>query len=117
AVLPSTQQPTGSPLVLNNNMYIFNTQNYTWVNTFDASNINGSNPTNSDDKKDSNDSILLGAKIGIGIGVLVALILIGVAGFFIYKKIRSHDHRHSIATPGSLYTEYTENTEKSFHNI
>ncbi|CAG8554500.1 7405_t:CDS:2, partial [Racocetra fulgida] len=58
---------------------------------------------------DPSDPISLGAKIGIGIGALVALI--GVAGFFIYKKIRSHDDGHSIATPGTSYTEYTEYTE------
>ncbi|CAG8831025.1 9031_t:CDS:2, partial [Gigaspora margarita] len=34
-------QPQQKPynLVLNNNLYILNTQNYIWVNTFDASNI------------------------------------------------------------------------------
>ncbi|CAG8671905.1 1374_t:CDS:2, partial [Gigaspora margarita] len=45
-VVPSQSQPVSSQLALNNNLYILDTQNYTWVNTFDASNIFGSNSTN-----------------------------------------------------------------------
>ncbi|CAG8573566.1 7187_t:CDS:2 [Dentiscutata erythropus] len=46
AMVPSQPQPISSS-ALNNNLYIFDTQNYTWVDTFDASNIYGSDLTNS----------------------------------------------------------------------
>ncbi|CAG8796460.1 16067_t:CDS:2, partial [Cetraspora pellucida] len=108
-------QPAKSPLILNNQLYILNTQNYTWVNTFDASNIYGSNSlhgSNVTSNNDSGGSISLGAIIGIGVGAAVALIIIGVVGFFGYKRIHARDNRHSIATPGTLYTEYME---KSSH--
>ncbi|CAG8684719.1 5806_t:CDS:2, partial [Racocetra fulgida] len=75
-------------------LYIFNTQDRTWVDYFDASNIYGSNS--------DNNSLSLGAKIGICIAVVVAFVVIGAAGFFIYKKypIRNN-YRNSIATPGT----------------
>ncbi|CAG8821326.1 2355_t:CDS:2, partial [Gigaspora margarita] len=65
-IVPSQPLPASSKMTLNNNLYIFNTKNYTWVNKFDASNIYGSNSTNSD-------SITLGEKINIGIGVVIAV--------------------------------------------
>ncbi|CAG8569623.1 7108_t:CDS:2, partial [Dentiscutata heterogama] len=79
AIVPSQPQPSQSDLALNNNLYIFNTQNYTWVNTFDASNIYGS------DEKNSN-SFSLGAIIGTIIGVVIAVGIVTVVGFFLYKK-------------------------------
>ncbi|CAG8712716.1 17288_t:CDS:2, partial [Dentiscutata erythropus] len=79
AVVSSQPQSVSSPLTLNNNLYIFNTQNYTWVNTFDASNIYG-NSTN------LNDSISYGERIGVGITVLVIVIIIVVGGGYIYYK-------------------------------
>ncbi|CAG8758321.1 40777_t:CDS:2, partial [Gigaspora margarita] len=86
AVVPSQPQPVSSPLTLNNNLYIFNTQNYTWVNTFDASNMYVSNSTQ------LKDSVPLDVKLGVGITVLVITVsIVIVAGFLIYKKIRARN--------------------------
>ncbi|KAF0553686.1 galactose oxidase [Gigaspora margarita] len=87
-------QPASSKLALNNNLYIFNAQNYSWVNTFDVLNIHGSNSTNSD-------SSSLGVKIGTSIGVVIFVGIIAVVGFFFYKKFRNHKSV-PIATPGTL---------------
>ncbi|CAG8714469.1 13220_t:CDS:1, partial [Gigaspora rosea] len=70
AVVPSQSQSVSSPLTLNNNLYIFNTQNYTWDNPFDVSNMYVSNSTK---LKDSSISIVV------------------IAGFLIYKKIRARN--------------------------
>ncbi|CAG8825461.1 2095_t:CDS:2 [Gigaspora margarita] len=91
--VPSQPPPASTQMTLNNNLYIFNTKNYTWVNTFDASNIYGFNSTNSD-------SISLGAKIGIGIGVVAAVGIMSVLGFLLYKKSRNCKN-FPIATPGT----------------
>ncbi|CAG8695634.1 20700_t:CDS:2, partial [Cetraspora pellucida] len=91
AIVPS---PLRSGMALNNNVYLFNTQNYTWIKTFDALNING---TNSKPDNKGSDSLSLGAKIGIvGIGVgVVAAIVIYFAWFFIYNKVSRRDNlRH-----------------------
>ncbi|CAG8624261.1 36207_t:CDS:2 [Gigaspora margarita] len=103
SVVPSQPQPASSNLALNNKLYIFNTQNYTWVNTFDASNIHGSNSTNSD-------SPSLGVKIGTGVGVIVFIGILAVVGLFLYKKFRNHKGV-PIATPGtpSYFFFYTNN--------
>ncbi|CAG8770486.1 5915_t:CDS:2, partial [Dentiscutata heterogama] len=67
AVVSSQPQAVSSPLTLNNNLYIFNTQNYTWVNTFDASNIYGNSTK-------LNDSISSGKRVGVGITVLAIVV-------------------------------------------
>ncbi|CAG8596579.1 3669_t:CDS:1, partial [Gigaspora rosea] len=83
-------------LTLNSNLYIFNAQNYTWVNTFDVSDVNG---FVSKHPPELVETISLGAKIGIGIGVVAAVgIIAAVVGFFLYKKFRN-----SVATPGTQY--------------
>ncbi|RIB28687.1 hypothetical protein C2G38_2157289 [Gigaspora rosea] len=101
SISPSSQLSASAPSILNNNLYIFNTQNYTWGNTFDASNIYGSNSKNLPKLVDP---ISLGAKIGIGIGVVAAVGIIAVVGFFLYKKFHNREgFRNSIATPGTQY--------------
>ncbi|CAG8726300.1 43319_t:CDS:2, partial [Gigaspora margarita] len=83
-----------SAFKFNNNLYILNTQNYTWINYFDAPNVSESNL--------DNNSLSLGAKIGICIAVVVALVVMGAAEFFIYKKFRVRNNcRNSIATSGT----------------
>ncbi|RIB00660.1 hypothetical protein C2G38_2150778 [Gigaspora rosea] len=99
SITPSNQLSASASIILNNNLYIFNTQNYTWVNTFDATftGIYGPNSTKSG-------PISLGAKIGIGIGVVAAVGIIAVVGFFLYKKFHNREgFRNSIATPGTQY--------------
>ncbi|CAG8575449.1 27712_t:CDS:2, partial [Racocetra persica] len=101
AIVPSQPPPPGAPFTLNTNIYLFNTQNYTWVNTFDISIINGTSPPKPDNNKSSNsdNSLSLGAKIGIGVGAVAGLVIIGFAGFFIYNKLCKRDSHDSIATP------------------
>ncbi|RIB28682.1 hypothetical protein C2G38_2137200 [Gigaspora rosea] len=95
-IVTSQPLPSSAQLAFNTNLYILNTKNYTWVNTFDASNIYGSNSTS---LKNSN-SFSLGAKIGIGIGVVAAIGIIAVVGFFLYKKYNNRED-YPIPTPGS----------------
>ncbi|CAG8729679.1 14706_t:CDS:2, partial [Cetraspora pellucida] len=84
-IVPSQPQKPNSSLTLNSDLYILNTQDYTWINYFDASNIYG-----------PNNSLSLGAKIGISIAVIVALVVIVITGFFIYKKF--HVRNNYLAT-------------------
>ncbi|CAG8692303.1 5093_t:CDS:1, partial [Racocetra persica] len=113
SIVSPTPQPSGAKLVLNNNVYLFNTKNLTWVKTFDTSNINGTSSIKPDNNKgsssdDQGDSLSLGAKIGIGVGAVVGFVLIVFAGFFIYNKLCKRDSDEFIATPGALYTEYSD---------
>ncbi|CAG8806469.1 9412_t:CDS:1, partial [Racocetra persica] len=96
--------PSGAKLVLNNNVYLLNTQNFTWVKTFDTSNINGTSSLKPDNHRssssdDQGDSLSLGAKIGIGVGAVAGFVIIVFAGFFIYNKLRKRDINQPIATP------------------
>ncbi|CAG8478295.1 12244_t:CDS:2 [Cetraspora pellucida] len=95
-IVPSQPQQPNSSSTFNSDLYILNTQDYTWINYFDASNIYS--PDN---------SLSLGAKIGIYIAVVVALVVMMIAGFFIYKKFHvRNNYRNSVPTSGTSHIVY-----------
>src|SRR5205823_4263107 len=79
-------QPNARPVSTNANIYIMDTRNYTWVNTFEPENISKPSPTTpitsttSENKLD----VVIGTISGIvGTAVLIA---IGIFGYKWYKR-------------------------------
>ncbi|CAG8637810.1 6553_t:CDS:1, partial [Dentiscutata heterogama] len=94
---------------LNSNLYILNTQNYTWItstptdqNPPTPTNSNNPYPTNSDNQSSSVTSSknLLLTGIGIGVGAIIFITVIIFAGVLLYK--RCYKASNAIPTPGNI---------------
>ncbi|CAI2165880.1 5498_t:CDS:2 [Funneliformis geosporum] len=88
-----------TPTSMNSNIYILDTNNYSWISSYSYSNVSTSTAT----PQHRSDEISVGLIVGlIGAGIACTIIII-VAGILIHRKIwnRSDDDVIAIPTPGS----------------
>ncbi|KAF0442582.1 galactose oxidase [Gigaspora margarita] len=106
---------TSASILYTNNIYILDTQNYTWVATFNIPTT--TNPVNqtqtnvnysTDQATNSFSNLYIGN--GIGMGVVILAVVLFVMGFFIYKNRHKQE---IIATPGTSKDDHIRETQIS----
>ncbi|KAF0538930.1 galactose oxidase [Gigaspora margarita] len=96
---------TSATNVYTNKIYILDTQNYTWVTTFNIptttnqiKQTQGNSNSSTDQANNSTTNFYI--EIGVGAGVVILAVILFIIGFFIYKNRHKEEY---VATPGDYH--------------
>ena len=106
---PDSTQPSSKPSeYLNSNIYIMDIRNYTWLSSFESTNVTTETEPEQPSSAADNSSKLVTTKIVVGvISAIVGTVVIIITGIFVYQCYRSRQNqrRNEIVRISGSYRE------------